>query len=146
MLKPLFDASTIPLLEKLAVFSERRQQVLAGNIANIDTPNYKTRDLPVEAFQRALQEAIARGKQPASLAAITPGGLSQTGTFDDLFPEKLFQAVESPARDITFQDGNNRNIENEVMEMTKNAMMQRFAVELLTAQFNMLQTVISERA
>ena len=74
MLQPLLDGSTLPLLEKMAVFGERRQQVLAGNIANIDTPNYKVRDLPVAEFERALQQAVARRTQPASLgSAPAPG-------------------------------------------------------------------------
>ena len=33
-----------------------RQQLLAGNIANADTPNYKARDFD---FSAALQEAVA---------------------------------------------------------------------------------------
>ena len=135
----------IPLLEKVAVFGERRQEVLAGNIANIDTPNYKTRDLPVAAFQQALKEAVARHLRPPSLAGGMTANSSQVKSLADLFPEELFQVVDSPARNITFQDGNNRSIESEWMEMTKNTMMQNFAIELMIAQMNLLQAVISER-
>ena len=56
------SGTTIPLLEKIARFADRRQDVLTANIANIDTPNYKRLDLPLEAFQRALREAIATGQ------------------------------------------------------------------------------------
>ena len=64
---------------------------------------------------------------------------------EELFPRTLFRAVESPPRGITFQDGNNRNIEMEAMELTKNSLLQNVAIELLNAQFTRLQAVISER-
>ena len=58
----MFDGTTIPLLEKIALFADRRHDALTANVANIDTPNYNRRDLPVEAFQKALREAIADGQ------------------------------------------------------------------------------------
>jgi flagellar basal-body rod protein FlgB len=145
MLNSALDQTSIPLLEKLAVFGQRRQEAFAGNIANIDTPNYKPRDLPVAQFQQALQAAIARRSMFQSAGA-TEMAAADAQSFEDLFPEDLFQAVEAPSQDITFQDGSNRSIESQVMEMTKNMMMQTFAVELMTAQLNMLHAVVSERA
>lgn len=136
MLPQLFDSTMVPLLEQVARFSERRQEVLAGNIANIDTPEYRRRDLPVEAFHSALQRACT--------GCAAPGGSSTE--LKAHFPDELFRAVEPRAANITFQDGNDRNIEREVMEMTKNALLQSFAVEMLAAQFSMLETVASERA
>lgn len=141
MIGALFDNSTLPLLEKLAVFGERRQEVIAGNIANIDTPNYKQRDLPVEQFQEALRAAIDQRTQ------LTAGAAPQVAaSLEDLFPQELFQPMEAAPNNITFHDGNNRSVESQVMEMTKNSMMQNFAIELMTAQMNLLQAVISERA
>ena len=142
MLPLLHNSSTLPLLEQVAVFGERRQDVLAGNIANIDTPNYKTRDLPVAAFQQALKAAVERRHAPFSLGN-SPTPLN-TGGFSEFAPE-LFRAVEAPPADLTFQDAGNRSIEREMTEMTKNALMQSFAVELMSAQMNLLQAVISER-
>jgi flagellar basal-body rod protein FlgB len=146
MLQSIFDSSTIPLLQKQAIFGERRQEVLAGNIANIDTPDYKMRDLPVAKFQQALQKAIDNRKTQTVRSV---NGVTQTAgdnSIEELFPHTLFQATEAPQQDITFQDANNRSVENANMEMLKNAMMQSFAVELMHTQLNMLQTVISERA
>ncbi len=145
MLQPIFDSTTIPLLEKVTIFGERRQQVLAGNIANIDTPDYKTRDLPVEAFQKALEMAVAKRRQPKSLGAQSLSARADAGSLDELFPEHLFRATESPAQNVTFQDANNRSIEHQIMKMTKNSLMQNFAIELINAQMDMLQAAISER-
>ena len=37
-------------------FTEARHSVLAGNVANLDTPGYKTRDLSVETFQKVCEK------------------------------------------------------------------------------------------
>ena len=58
MIQTLLDSTTIPLLEQVARFNELRQQFLAGNITNLDIPNYKSRDLPVKVFRKALKEAV----------------------------------------------------------------------------------------
>ena len=146
MLQSAFDGSTIGLLEKMAIFGERRNEVLSGNIANIDTPGYKTRDLPVAKFQQALAEAIENRKPDPSLGYNTYAPVGDKKSLSKFFPKELFQAIEAPAKNITFQDGNNRSIESEMMEKQKNTMMQRFAVELMSAQMNLLQAVISVRA
>ena len=64
------------LLEKIAAFGERRNTVLAGNVANIDTPNYRRQDLPVEDFERALREAIHAGTARTAQASAGPAGTS----------------------------------------------------------------------
>jgi flagellar basal-body rod protein FlgB len=146
MIESLFNSSTIPLLAKAAAFAERRHEVLAGNVANISTPDYRTRDLPVAEFRAALEEAVARkrpvdssGKPAWSFSAGAPAS-------GEYFSQALFQGLEAPPKTITFQDGNNRSIEKEVMEITKNSLMQTVAIELMNVQLNRLQAVISERA
>lgn len=147
MLQTIFDSTTVPLLERQAIFGERRQEVLAGNIANIDTPDYKMRDLPVAKFQAALQQAIENRSGRAGRASNGMTASEQAGSVSRLeeFPDELFRATEAPQQNITFQDANNRSVEHANMEMLKNSMMQSFAVELMNSQLNMLQTVISER-
>src|SRR5687767_121011 len=66
MLSSLFQSSTIPVLEQVVNFTEARHGVLAGNIANLDTPGYRTRDLSPELFQDRLKEAIETRYQPPS--------------------------------------------------------------------------------
>ncbi len=148
MLDALFDSSTIPLLAKMAAFTERRHDVLAGNVANVSTPDYHTRDLPVADFQAALAEAVShkRPAGPSGKPAWSYTAASGTETLREFFPPALFRAAESPQKTLTFQDGNNRSIEKEVMEMTKNSLMQSVAVELMNSQFTRLEAVISERA
>ncbi len=143
----IFDGTTIPLMEKVALFADKRQDILTANVANIDTPNYKRRDLPLEAFQKALREAIATGQSRFEQGvSSTSGSASSPSTGRAALPAQLFQAVEAQSPSLNFQDNNNRSIEHEMMEMTKNNMMQSFALELMTAQFSMLQAAIREQA
>src|SRR3984885_1276171 len=129
------DGTTIPLLEKVAAFGERRSTVLASNVANIDTPNYHRRDLPVQEFERSLREAIQGGASRNDLST-GPAGL----------PAELIHGREIGSPSLTYQDNSNRSIEHEMMEMTKNLSMQSFAVTLLTTQMGMLQAAIKEQA
>jgi len=57
----------------------------------------------------------------------------------------VFQASDANPENLTFQDANNRSLEMQVMEMTKNSMMQNFALQLIRFQMNSLQSVISEQ-
>ena len=157
MMDALFQSTTIPLLEQVAVFTERRQDVLAGNMANINTDDYRMRDLDVKKFQAVLKEAIQQRHQPPrpqhgytvppfASPGFSPGMTPDTQpSIAELFTPELFEAVEAPPINLTFQDGNNRSIEAEVMEMTKNAMLQSYAIEFINAQMALLQHVISER-
>lgn len=147
MTKILPEMRTSSLLEKVAVFAQKRQEVLAGNIANISTPGYRTRDLPVQDFQEALKKAVElQQPRPQSLAdQLFPDLLPERSSQDVLTPD-LFNASERKPGDLTFQDSANRSIETEVMEMTRNSITQAAAVELLTAQFRLTEAVISGRA
>ncbi|NOX54384.1 MAG: hypothetical protein GXP27_08050 [Planctomycetes bacterium] len=149
MIKPLLNGTTIPILEKVAAFSERRHEVLVGNLANIDTPGYRMRDLPVAAFKEALAVAAERFQSGgAGGATVSKTGASTHSVptdIDDLFPQTLYRPSESVPQNVTFQDGNNRSVEYEVMELTKNALMQKYALQVMIAQMSLLQAVIAER-
>jgi flagellar basal-body rod protein FlgB len=132
----IVDGTTIPLLEKIATFGERRNTMLAGNVANIDTPNYRRQDLPIEDFERALREAIHAGSARTDQASTGPSGL----------PAELLQAKEVGSASMSFQDNSDRSIEREMMEMTKNLSLQSFAITLMNTQLSMLQAAIREQA
>ncbi|MAT15747.1 MAG: flagellar basal-body rod protein FlgB [Planctomyces sp.] len=129
----------------MAQFGQRRHEVLVGNLANVDTPDYRPRDLPVDQFQNALKDAIEQRRLNES------GGTSAADFYrvrkspQANFTDELFKAVEAQPENITFHDNNNRSIEQEVSKLTKNMMMQNYAVQLMTTQFSLMQSVIAER-
>ena len=148
MFERIWNGTAIPLFEKAAAFGERRHEVLAGNIANIDTPGYHMRDLPVKQFQQALAKATERYAKTGRIDVPESAGTAPAaGSTDlqELFPKELFQPKQASPVNLTFHDKNNRSIEHQVMEMTKNLLMQKFALRVLAAQFDQLQAVISER-
>jgi len=149
MMNAMFDSPSFQLLEQVAKFGERRHTVLLSNLANIDSPGYKTRDLPVDAFKKALENAVekatSRSLRPHSLNSPISLHSPQRTSMNDLFPEELFQIQQAPAQNITFHDKNNRSIEHAMNEMQKNLMKYNYAVEMMRFQMSMLQTAISER-
>lgn len=76
------DIGLFRLAERRLAWVDRRQQVLAHNIANADTPGFTARD--VAPFERALDRA-APGTAPAvamapALSRTSPLHLAATGT------------------------------------------------------------------
>jgi flagellar basal-body rod protein FlgB len=157
MLQNLLRPSTIPLLKQFAKFNERRHEVLAANIAKIDTPGYKSRDLPVEAFQQAMKKAAEQQAAPPTPSASpytsslfpirmpTTHQSAQVDPVDSLFTDELFQSQAIPATELSLQDNGKRSIEFEVMEMTRTLMQQNYAIQMMNSQYTLLEAVIAER-
>ncbi|MBM4087923.1 MAG: flagellar basal body rod protein FlgB [Planctomycetes bacterium] len=136
MLPGLFDGTTIPVLQEVLCFAQARHNVLAGNVANADTPNYQVRDLSLENFQQRLKEAIsARARQSAS---VSPGMLSQSD------PGDAMRHVRESTKSIQFLDGSDVGIEQQVTEVAKNQFLHNLALAIMNSQFQLLQTAISE--
>lgn len=136
MTPDLFDNTTIPILQEVMNFAQARHNVLAGNIANVDTPGYKVRDLSLETFQDKLKEAIAARE----IARESMGhSLSQSEPGDPM------REVRDSLKTITFLDDSDVGLEQQVTEVAKNQIMHDLAVTIMSSQFRLLQTAISER-
>lgn len=134
----LFDSTAIPVLQEVVNFNQARHTILAANIANMDTPGYKMRDLSVEDFQERLQQAIVEQRQAPSTQPLSPG---EAGFIN---PAPLAEVAKN-SKTILHHDQNNVSMEQQVSEMVKNQLQHNIALALLTKQFQMLQTAISER-
>ena len=135
MLSSLFQSTTIPMLQEVVSFAQARHTILTGNIANMDVPGYQARDLSVEDFQARLKEALATRDQPA---AGSPG--------EPRFLEKAnAAAVAGVSRSVLRHDLGNVDLETQVSEMVKNQIQHNLAITIMTNQFRLLQTAISEK-
>jgi len=135
----ILNGGRLAVAQQVAQFAEARHGILADNIANIDTPYYKVRDLPVAEFQGMLGKAIREARDaggPLRLESSANIEVSRRG--DSL----EFKPVEREEANLLFHDGNNRSIEQEMSELAKNALMHRTAIEILRGQFNALETAI----
>jgi flagellar basal-body rod protein FlgB len=137
MIPTIFDNTTIPVLQEVLSFSEARHNVLAGNVANVDTPDYRVRDLSVDTFQDRLKEAIAQQAQRRE--SLSPGELVASQPGDEM------REVRESMKTIQFLDGSDVGIEQQVTEVAKNQFLHNLTVSIMTSQFRLLQTAISER-
>lgn len=128
----LFNTTAIPALEQTAVFAQRRHELLAGNLANMDTPGYQSRDLDVKEFRSALSQSIEASSNPR---AISPS------TRDDILSGPR-EAMEQ----VVFHDGSDVSLEHQVTEVSKNKHMHSLAITTMRSQFALLQAAITERA
>ncbi len=129
----IFQSTTIPILEQVVQFTQARHTVLAGNIANIDTPGYVAKDLSVDDFQARLREAIAEQHCPSSYSAGEPSGMARMS---------MGTAAES-AKSILMHDESNVGAEYQASEMVKNHLQHNMAVSIMASQFRLLAAAIS---
>ena len=102
---------TNKLFEQLSYRGER-QNVIASNIANINTPNYKTKEL---IFQNELDNAVGNSlklSQTNSKHLSTMANLNSTG-----------QRLIEPTGLEEQNDGNNVNLDSQMSELSKNKIM-----------------------
>lgn len=148
MLSSLFDASSLPVLEQVVNFTEARHGVLAGNIANLDTPGYRARDLSPAEFQSRLREAIDERRQPrlsrAPYPYPTPPGVTESSPSDR--SDERLATISQTAKGMLRHDDNNTSLEEQVSEIAKNQAQHNLALSLMTAQFRLLRAAITERA
>lgn len=139
MVPDIFRGSTLPVLEQVVNFSQARHGVLAGNIANLDTPGYKTRDLSPELFQENLKQAIEESRRPASpgQSAAASGGGGQD--YDAI------AKVKDSLKSILRHDGVDVSLEHQIAEISKNHAQHNMAVNLMNTQFRLLRAAITER-
>ncbi len=143
MLSNMFDSSSLPVLEQVVNFTQARHGVLAGNIANIDTPGYKSRDLSVEKFQTQLKEAIATHRHAAELPSHANSGYYGAEPLD--VAKEPWDNVRKVSDDILFHDEHNVSLEKQVTEITKNQTQHNMALTIMNAQFRLLRAAVTER-
>ena len=113
-------------LVKLMSFTSRRQDLIAANIANVDTPGYVQSDLSMSEFQSNLKRRLSAGR-PGEVATDEP------------------VKVERLGRGILFHDRSARSIEQLTTDQAKNALIHNVAAELLRKQYATIDLAIRER-
>ncbi|MGH8808031.1 MAG: flagellar basal body rod protein FlgB [Noviherbaspirillum sp.] len=119
----------------------QRQQLLASNMANADTPNYKARDVD---FSKALQGALANGAagQPSAAAS---GNLVKTSAAHLSPVGKPTIAGLEPQYRPTVQgsvDGNTVDMDVERNQFTDNALRYEAGITFVSHQIKSLLTAI----
>jgi flagellar basal-body rod protein FlgB len=97
---------------------DRRQQAIASNIANLETPDYLATEIN---FEASLREAVRNGTPAAANVSVERS----------LAPTRL--------------NGNNVSIDREIVNSTETQLRQRLVVEALNGKYRMLRTAIAGR-
>jgi flagellar basal-body rod protein FlgB len=128
----LTDRSIMAALGRQLTVSVAKQSAAASNLANLNTPNYRTREV---SFDDALRLAMPGGEK---LAVTQPGHL--TGEPSVASARQLQDADGLPAR----RDGNNVQLDRELLQMTRAAGDFTAAQTALSAKFRLVRYAINE--
>jgi flagellar basal-body rod protein FlgB len=166
----MFHSTSLPALEQTAIFTQRRHELLAGNLANLDTPDYRAKDLQVDRFQEALAESIEAARRPSPGYALptlatdssplgmpmaTSHPLRKSGGGDFATLAKVFSPGErddfavgprEAMEPIVLHDGSDVSLERQVTQIAKNQGMHNLAIATMRSQFGLLRAAITERA
>lgn len=122
----------INVLDKAADGSWKRNEVIANNIANADTPLYKRKDV---SFQTELAQALTSmksGSLDTKVSELNKGHLNriESRTYVD-------------SAEFSYRlDGNNVDIDTENVELASNQIVYNGIVNSINNEFSNLKTVI----
>lgn len=124
----LLESNTALMLQRSMNFLWTKQSCILDNIANAETPNYKTK---YATFEESLDNAIRQaaeekqGKNAAFREAIEDSQL------------EVHQAQES-----TRMDDNGINITEQAVELARNGYQLQYVMDSISSDFSILRTAI----
>ena len=120
----------INLLTKAADASWKRETVISNNIANVNTPGYKRKDLN---FQGVLTEELGRCKHESLDSKLSDVDLSR------LDPQIYVDSAKYSYR----MDGNNVDIDTENVELASEQIRYEGLTDCINSEFERMKAVIS---
>jgi flagellar basal-body rod protein FlgB len=127
---PISDIPILSMLRTRMQWHQARQQVLAENVANADTPNYQAKDLAPPDFQRELSTASL------ALARTEPGHIGGGGGTQF--------ATDATARYDVRPRGNSVTHEDEMMKVAGNQMDFEAASSIYTHSLALIKLAIGK--
>ena len=112
----------VELLEAGLKAETMRQQAMANNVANLQTPGYRRIDVQ---FEKMLAKAIESG--------------------DEVDMEEIEPVLYQPKNTAVKLNGNDVNLENEIGEMVKNSLRYKAFVRLMSKKFSQIDAAVNNR-
>ena len=119
----------INVLNRAADAAWQRNEAIANNIANVDTPGYKRQDV---AFESVLQQALGNNRYQSMDDKVANVNLSRLRG----------RAYVDYANYSYRLDGNNVDIENENVMLAENQLKYQGLISSINQEFTNLQTVM----
>lgn len=127
MIDPIFQSGNYQIANRLLDASALRQQAIAANIANAETPGYRRLDIAPD-FVAQLKASLVDGKPTLPTAGLKPA-----------------LAADPHARSVR-PDGNSVEVEHELIAMNRNAVEYEFLSEVVTRNIKQLKLAITGRS
>ncbi len=132
----LFD-NRFTMLEKSLDFRTRRNALLGANVANLETPGYKAKDL---VFEKALGNAM-RAHEPGPLRVTNPRHMDGRPLIPlDLVKPQVIRTASAEAS----LDGNTVNLETEMAKLAENQLAYQALTRMISGRFQALKTALGE--
>lgn len=112
-------------LERFLKLTTTREQAIASNMANVDTPGYRTRDVN---FQAEMRKATENNSPMLLNASFAPG--------QDAATTEVRGLMERP-------DGNNVNLDREGLLLSEAQLQYQLGIQLVKHQFHSLLSAIN---
>ncbi len=137
-MQSIFSAPHLKLLEASLKTTSLRHKVISDNIANVNTPNYKSKQV---AFEEQLITAISRSNNQYSLSLTTTNQnhISSSTTQDVLNPMLQMNSTTTLRK-----DGNNVDIDAEMANLAKNSIKYQAVAQQISRYFTQLKSAIDE--
>lgn len=129
----------LSMLKSRMMWHEERQRVLAENVSNADTPNFRARDLSPLRFQENMQ-AVTQAATPVSLQRTEGGHIAGTG----LSSGSPFRSEAKSGYEVR-PTGNAVSLEDEMMKVASNQMDYQAATALYSRSLSLLKTAMGKR-
>jgi flagellar basal-body rod protein FlgB len=130
----LLSSGIFDLAEQRLGWLDRRQQVLAQNVANADTPHYQPKDLPD--FAASLQNVSSQSA--GQLAQTAPGHLAGT------VASAVEAGVTGRPEKARAPDGNGVALDEELTKVADVQNMQALTSELYTKYMGMFRQALGK--
>ena len=127
-------SQTVSILEKALDLRSKKHNVIASNIANMDTPDYKAFDLVIE---KELQKAAGKGNSISLNKTDTAHMQSLRSKADGV------SVVIDDTQGLSLRgDGNTVDIDKQMGNMAENTLMYKAAAQMIQRKFQGLKSVI----
>jgi flagellar basal-body rod protein FlgB len=133
---------TIGMLKDAMHGASETHGVIANNIANINTPNFRRSDV---SFKEALAATEPSDGDPNELALVTTDDrMIPIGGAQDVQPYQVTTTVDSTTQMRV--DGSNVDVDQEMAKLSLNSSYQQTIGQLLQVQYTRLRQAIQEQS
>ncbi len=127
----------LDILQRTMDVSMIRQDVLANNIANADTPNFKRSEVNFEAQLKRALESEKPGTMHAAMTNERDIPFNQPMDYRSVMPRRVLDYLSQ-----TDNNGNNVNTEQESMLLLQNQLRYNLLARSVANQFSRLNIVL----